>query len=336
MRFQNASELRWLFAFIVLINHAIQLGEFHNYKWLQQILSSEMAVYGFFILSGYLIIGSLERSVSLKQYYLRRIFRIYPGYILSIFFFLSIIISGRLNTGTPSCGGEVLKYLAANLTFLNFFHPRLEGVFCQNAFKEVNGALWSIKIELMFYILAPCLVIFARVFSYIHIAIFMFLVGLSWPPFIFYLFGKNSSLIQTLSYQLPGQLVYFGIGVLFYQFVKEKYNVVWYFLTFVVISVIIWVIRGSKEGIGVFCLLTIIGTAGKMPQFGHFAEKNDLSYGIYLCHFPIIQVLISNQVHTLRFPLFITIAATLTCVYCWVSWRFVEAPAIAFIKRIKI
>lgn len=46
---------------------------------------------------------------------------------------------------------EVFKYVAANLVFLNFTHPNLPGLFESNSLQAINGALWTLKIEVMFY-----------------------------------------------------------------------------------------------------------------------------------------------------------------------------------------
>ncbi len=47
---------------------------------ISQVLSSGMAVKGFFVLSGFLIFMSFERSTSLSSYAMKRIRRIYPAY----------------------------------------------------------------------------------------------------------------------------------------------------------------------------------------------------------------------------------------------------------------
>ena len=52
---------------------------------------------------------------------------------------------------------SVGRYLGWNLAFLNFMEPALPGVFEANRFTEINGALWTLKIEVMFYLVLPLL-----------------------------------------------------------------------------------------------------------------------------------------------------------------------------------
>ena len=105
---------------------------------------AELAIQGFFIVSGLLVYGSLERSKSLPDYAGKRIRRLYPAYLVIIA--IPALVSFALTFGDPGALGEILRYFGANAVFLNFLEPDLPGLFESQRFTAVNGALWTLKI----------------------------------------------------------------------------------------------------------------------------------------------------------------------------------------------
>lgn len=97
----------------------------------------------FFVLSGFLIYGSLvARPVTPSRYLRRRIRRIYPTFlvVLGIYLVLSVLVPDR--SKLPS-GGNALLYVAANALLL-------PGVF---PIRPVVTVSWSLSFEVCFYIL---------------------------------------------------------------------------------------------------------------------------------------------------------------------------------------
>ena len=119
-----------------------------------------MAVDVFFILSGFWVTLSYLKSISLKEYALKRIRRIFPQYAATVVLCAVLLASfSSLELRAYFSSSGFWKYLAANLCTLNFLHPSLPGVFGDMA---VNGSLWTIKIELAFYMLLPAVIFLAH------------------------------------------------------------------------------------------------------------------------------------------------------------------------------
>ena len=121
-----------------------------------------IAVNVFFILSGFWVTQSFLKSGSIKEYAIKRFKKILPQYLL-------VVIACAVGLSAFSvlplreyfCNSVFYKYLAANIFTLNFIQPNLPGVFEGLALNgSVNGSLWTIKIEVGFYIFLP-LIVFA-------------------------------------------------------------------------------------------------------------------------------------------------------------------------------
>ena len=154
----NFDLLRFVFAFIVLLVHAYVLSGAESLSILSEVFSSEIAVKSFFVVSGFLIFMSYENSKNAGNYFSKRARRIYPAYIFVVVacVFLGMILSKY--SWHEYISLELAKYIAANLMFLNFMHLNLPGVFEHNSLQAINGALWTLKIEAMFYLLVPVVV----------------------------------------------------------------------------------------------------------------------------------------------------------------------------------
>src|SRR5919107_615019 len=76
----NFDLLRFLFAGVVCIFHAYALYGEKLPGWFAAVLSPKMAVEGFFVVSGFLVFMSYERSSSTLSYISKRVRRVYPAY----------------------------------------------------------------------------------------------------------------------------------------------------------------------------------------------------------------------------------------------------------------
>lgn len=168
---------------------------------------AEVSIQGFFIVSGALVASSLDRSSSLGDYAGKRFRRLYPAYAVII------LIPALVSFAMTQEWQGVLRYLTANLVFLNFIEPNLPGLFGSNLYPEVNGALWTLKIEVMFYIILPLILLVLKILRahwWLAIAA-LYVAGTVWAmqlPLI-----DDAHLGNALSRQLPGQMAFFAMGI---------------------------------------------------------------------------------------------------------------------------
>lgn len=117
---------------------------------------SELAVDGFFFLSGFLVYDSLGRSASVWSFLKRRIVRMWPGLAVSV---LLTVAVGAMVSVTHFPGyffGATAQFLIGNLTF-SYGGYELTGVVCGDALCVVNGSLWSLPWEFRCYLVLALL-----------------------------------------------------------------------------------------------------------------------------------------------------------------------------------
>lgn len=333
-QFNNLAELRLIFALFVVISHTVQLARIDSLYVLRVVFSSDTAVHAFFILSGFLTVNSFESSrQETVKFYLRRFLRIMPAYTAAVLIFCALGLAQAISFNREIASLDVGRYLAANLSLLNFFHPNIEGVFTGNPYSEINGALWTIKVEVAFYIFVPLLCMLGSRISFLTVAILLISIGITWVPALRLATDAGLPVHSSLGHQLPGQLAYFGLGVLLFWVsrAKDRDGVA---VAVITAGTLACAALGQYHvAIEIVVLSMLIYGAIHIRQLIP-GTGPDLSYGIYLCHFPIIQLLVNwRQWQEHEQYLLLLIVPIVAFAYAMASWRFIEAPAMKLGKR---
>ncbi len=290
----NFDLLRFLFASTVFLVHAYSLSGSKSLSAISDLLSSSIAVKAFFIVSGFLIFMSYENTQNIKSYFLKRLRRIYPAYFIVIV--LCVLVGAIFSTYSfmQYWSLDVLKYIFSNLLFLNFLQPDLPGLFENNKIQAINGALWTLKIEVMFYCFVPLAVMAFKKFGRIRVLITIYCLSILYSFVIFKLAEQSGlALYQELQRQLPGQLTFFIAGALCYYyleaFIKNAYILV-------VLAIFCLFLQDYLPWLLIEPLvlaILVVFFACVLPCLGNFAKYGDFSYGVYITHFPILQILVS-------------------------------------------
>ena len=329
----NFDLLRFLFAGAVVLYHARICSLAPELDFLG-VISADLAVKAFFVVSGFLVFMSFEQSRSTREYFGKRIRRIYPAYATVV---VAAAVLGACITEASwrdYFSSGLWRYLTANLAFLNFLAPTLPGVFVRNPVTEVNGALWTIKIEVMFYLCVPVLACLAARSGRTRVLALAYAYGIAWSVGLGTLAARveDGALLARLAYQLPGQLGYFAAGALcYYQLPALRRH--WTPAVALGIGGMLvgntWpVLKIAVEPAAL--ALVVVFLAFGLRHLGNFARYGDLSYGVYILHVPVLQTLVAVRLFE-RSPYgALVLAIVLVLLLAFASWHLVEKP---FLQR---
>jgi peptidoglycan/LPS O-acetylase OafA/YrhL len=319
-------EVRFILAFMVLIVHTSELASVDELEWFTRYFDSDFAVKGFFAISGYLVTKSYFSSKSLVEYFEKRIRRIYPAYIVVVIYcFVVGAIASSIKFGDFLFDAGSFKYLLANLAFLNFLQPTLPEVFTNNNIQVVNGSLWTIKVELMLYFVIPVLcTLYARAGKVQGYLVALFF-GAAW--FVYFYSYFPGSMGVVLARQFPGQLPFFALGSVLSFFSFSSKNRKWIIL----ISIVYYFSVKPYLGIAVSELINmivyplfVISISSSTALSLGVGRFGDLSYGIYLFHFPTIQLLQHFGLYQVNPYLGFLSSIALVLALAYASWHLIE------------
>lgn len=328
----NFDSLRLIFAVLVIFSHSFPLTRGSNDTeplsriTFGQINFGNIGVWAFFVISGFLITRSWQRSPRVIPYLRRRIARIYPGFTVAAL--LSAIFVYPFVANPPTyVPVSILDFVLRTLQLQQF---TMSPVFMHNPSPNaLNGSLWSVPFEFWCYIgvmvlglvgllqrRAVVIVIFALV---IGAHLYIDLTG--WNPggAIFgKIFGYPRFWANVLPFYLAGTLfqIYGGKSLLNSRIIAVAAALL-IAADFVPHAlVVVLPICGS------YLLMALAYWPALHPL--HLGRFGDFSYGTYLYAFPIQQLLVL-RVHGQIDPWLLFAEATpITLILGALSWFLVE------------
>lgn len=330
---------RLVFAAAVLLAHSYNTTGNGDGPHIRGESLGGWAVAGFFVVSGFLITRSRLRT-SAGDYLLHRVARIFPGFIacLLVIAFVFGPIAALIQSGTVS------GYLTTPPTPLHFvwinlgldmreysIGSTLSGVPYPGAW---NGSLWTLYYEFLCYIVVWVLG---------GLAIFRrgpWLAAIAWAATsaMFAANGAVSALGLDQSFILFTRLAPYFLGGAMVYFIIDRLGLnAWIGGgSLVAAAILIAVVPGWGGQLAApFLAYGILWLSTVVPQPGWIA-RNDVSYGFYIYAWPVQQLLALLGVglggNPIAFIGYILLAAAVTFLLAWVSWRVVERPFMARVK----
>jgi peptidoglycan/LPS O-acetylase OafA/YrhL len=360
--FQGLNALRFFAASLVVVHHAetIRLKfDMPNLKYLSFFNNGMLAVSFFFVLSGFLItfllISEIERTktVSIRNFYVRRILRIWP-----LYYFLVIIGLFIIPTFLGIIGYDYkIPYdtTTAGVLFLFFLSFVVNTMFGSHLLEP----LWSIGVEEFFYLIWAPLAKFSK-HKILNALIFVFVIktlinifftqSIDSPYFTF-----TKEIVSSLKFEL---MAIGGIGAWFVARKREAIERHWLFslpAQIVLLTVILLrlffhnslinnglykiffdtpIVTGMVEGLLFLWLILNVSVNPKtvMKLQNRWLDfLGEISYGIYMYQMLVIfasvlilkKILLAStpSVSTLIFYIFISFAIISIS---WFSKRFFE------------
>lgn len=340
-RSNNFDFLRFLFASLVLFYHcfALLLGVGQRPAYFGEsfaTLAGGTSVSFFFVISGFLVTTSWTRNPVFRQYFAKRILRIYPAFILAMF--SCAFVAGPLGADNASLYWHHFKIVKALIyLFLlpaDVVGPDMTLVFQHQAFTSViDGSCWTLRCEFTMYLMVVLLGV-AGLYRFrqgIGVLILFFLF------FCFYAVSQASSHPLLSDRQLPwitnpnvwiGLMTFFLSGMT-YCFYRDRIPVS---RSLLIVSLAVLLVTASKPQwfniatplFGSYVLFFI--AFDPRIKLQRFARYGDFSYGMYLFAFPIQQLLVRYFGTELTpYSLFL-VAFPLSLLCAILSWHFVEKP----------
>lgn len=313
----NFDFLRYLFAISLISFHFCVLTE-HSQWW---FIDGSKCVKAFFVMSGFLVTYSfLRRDCDVFSYFKKRFVRIVPAYVTCILFcFVLGWFITSLSTVEYLSSQKTWEYLFANIFMLNWLAPELPGTFQSNLIPVMDGSLWTMKQEVCFYALVPFILwlIKDRVWRNILCSFILILCVCTY----------NFVNIQTQSfmYLLMGMILLLYLDV-FWQW--QKILIPLAILLLIPVYIIeIPIASNLCHAVESLCFpVILIGAAYKLKPLNVFHKYDNVTYGLYLYHFPVMQTLIHYGLAERNMVQCFVITLSITLVLACASWYIIEKP----------
>jgi peptidoglycan/LPS O-acetylase OafA/YrhL len=325
-RRNNLSVLRLGFAVVVAMVHANAIG-WGNQPEIGETELGELAVDGFFVVSGFLVVRSALRLPTLRRYAWHRALRILPGFwvcLLVVAFVAAPLVAwlkGRSPAVVFSGDESAFGYVARNALLL-VRQWDVAGLAAGGSRSAINGALWTLFYEALCYAAVAVLVV--AVPPIWRKRVVAASVGALWSLVL----ATELGVVDGGPEHLPRFLLLFGLGALGWLFANRIRFTPYALLAAATMLAVGLLALDDYRAIGAagfaYLLLWVVVALPLRVE-----PPVDLSYGLYVYHWPVEQVLLAAGVAVFGPHGFTMLALAVAAVLAAASWRWIEKPALA-------
>jgi peptidoglycan/LPS O-acetylase OafA/YrhL len=304
----------------------------------------------FFVISGYLIFRSFEGSITQKgikkgllHYLFHRIFRIIPAYYFNLF--IVLLIAAFFVSHAYYYSSSFFRQFLSHLTFTTFF------VYKDTGF-GINGAYWTLGIEMLWYIMVPVLYLF---FNSLRALLIIALLSM------LYLYGLDSHMLDPVLHMVPGspdyhvlqyyyyfqimgQINFFIAGILIYKYhnrIPEYSAWLAFLILFGFIGIMGYFSPALNFSFHLLLHLVVVSSLFILLYMRHLkwgtllAWTGKISYSLYLWHMPVLYIMQKSDILKYRtVPETALIFLIILFAISSMSYYFIEEGGFALRKKL--
>lgn len=235
-----------------------------------------------FFISGFLVKNKFEKdNIDYLKFISNRLIRIYPLLYFTLFFCLYLLRNKEIERLL-----ELIKEIKYGISFVsNYYYQIMEKDYFHPSKSAVFLNIWAVCVEMQYYIICSIFIIYQKVNIIVTIL-----------SIVYYIY-KNT----TIYYSLLGRIYQFNIGMIIYNHRSNaKYS--HYYKSLVLICFFLFpynkLYKFSHLYSTLFALLFIYYNQNNYHS-RIFDHVGDISYAIYLFHFPLIYIISSRSKYIL-------------------------------------
>jgi peptidoglycan/LPS O-acetylase OafA/YrhL len=340
--------LRLFFAIVVVVYHStLYYNGVIKPDWAYYAISGwkynethlgEIAVHGFFVISGFLITASMLRSATIQEFFYKRLVRLFPGFLTAIFLtaFVFAPIIGLINGKISLTDFANLKELfleSCRYFFRNFFFETPVNNIPFVHEWELNGSLWTLLVDFRTY----TAIAFLSLIGWLQKPKFV-LIGTIIANLFYFLFTKNELMRKDFDFifydfRVFSFILYFFIGAVFYLYM-DKIKWTWILFLLSVLGLVIGALLNIGGLLFPVCIAYVVLFLSQVIPVKDLSKKiGDFSYGVYIYSTPvqiILHYIIFSGAILMGFEIYNVVSVIISLFAGFLSWNLVEKQ---FLKR---